>query len=248
MVNKNEIIFGIRSVEEAIQTGQELERVFVRKDLRGEHASGLLQKIKKNGIPYQLVPLEKLNRFTRKNHQGVVALISPILYHDLSGLLPAIYEKGKIPLLLILDGITDVRNFGAIARTCECAGVDGIIIPFKGSARIHEDAVKTSAGALLNIPVSRTGNLPEAVRYLKNSGVKIIGATESSARSLFRADLKDPLAIVMGSEEKGISKKLLAMCDETLAIPVYGVISSLNVSVAASIILYEAVRQRSNPS
>jgi 23S rRNA (guanosine2251-2'-O)-methyltransferase len=242
---QKEIIFGIRAVEEAILAGQELERVFIRKDLRSGQSTSLLHRIRKAGIPYQLVPAEKLNRFTRKNHQGVVALISPILYHDPEKLLPAIFEAGRIPLLLVLDGITDVRNFGAIARTAECAGVDGMIIPFKGSARIQEDAVKTSAGALMNIPVCRVDNLSGAVKYLKNSGLKTIGATETAGSSLFSADLKDPLAIIMGSEERGISAGLLAQCDETIAIPVYGQISSLNVSVAASIIMYETVRQRS---
>ncbi len=247
MGKKKEIIFGIRTVEEAILSGQELEKVFIRKDLKGEHSSALLHRIRNADVPYQFVPQEKLNQFTRKNHQGVIALISPILYHDLSKLLPSLYESGRVPLLLILDGITDVRNFGAIARTAECAGVGGIIIPFKGSARIHEDAVKTSAGALLNIPICRTGNLIDAVKFLKNSGVRITGATESAEKSLFDVDLKDPQAIIMGSEEHGISGSLLASCAETVAIPIYGQISSLNVSVAASVIIYEAVRQRSLP-
>ena len=161
---------------------------------------------RKAGIPSQFVPVEKLNRFTRKNHQGVVALISPILYHDLEKLVPMIYESGRVPLLMVLDGITDVRNFGAIARTAECAGVDGLIIPQKGAARIHEDAVKTSAGALLTVPVCRHYNLTEAVRYLKNSGIRAIGATEKSGNTYFDTSFIDPVAIVMGSEEKGISE------------------------------------------
>ena len=239
-----EIIFGIRAVDEAILSGQELERVYFRRDLKGEQSADLLNKVRNAGIPYQLVPQEKLNQFTRKNHQGVIALISPILYHDLTKFLPSLFESGRIPLLLVLDGITDVRNFGAIARTSECAGVDGIIIPFKGSARIHEDAVKTSAGALLTIPVCRTNNLPDAVKYIKDSGIRIVGATESAAKCFYDADLKDPMAIIMGSEETGISSGLLVLCDETVAIPVYGKISSLNVSVAASLLVYEAVRQR----
>jgi len=242
--SKKEIIFGIRAVEEAIQSGQELERVFVRKDLRGEQSADLLHRMRNAGIPFQLVPQEKLNQFTRKNHQGIVALISPILYHDVTKLIPALFESGRTPLLLVLDGITDVRNFGAISRSAECAGVDGIILPFKGSAMIQEDAVKTSAGALMSIPVCRVDSLPDAVKYLKNSGIKVVGATESADTSIFKADLKDPLAIVMGSEERGISGGLIAVCDETVVIPIYGKISSLNVSVAASILVYEAVRQR----
>lgn len=245
MGNNKEIIFGIRAVEEAIRSGQELERVFVRKDLRGEQSADLLHRMRNAGIPFQLVPQEKLNQFTRKNHQGIVALISPILYHDVTKLVPSLFESGRTPLLLVLDGITDVRNFGAIARSAECAGVDGIIIPFKGSAMIQEDAVKTSAGALMNIPVCRIDNLPDVVKYLKNSGFIVVAATESSEKSLFDADLRDPLAIVVGSEEKGISSGLLAVCDQTVAIPIHGKIASLNVSVATSILVYEAVRQRS---
>jgi 23S rRNA (guanosine2251-2'-O)-methyltransferase len=242
--NQKEIIFGIRAVTEAIQTGQELERIFFRKDLRGEQSSELLNLTKKADIPSQFVPVEKLNRFTRKNHQGVVALISPILYHDLGKLVPMIYESGKVPLLMVLDGITDVRNFGAIARTAECAGVDGLIIPHKGAARIHEDAVKTSAGALLSIPVCRHYNLTEAVRYLKNSGIRAVGATEKSDLTFYETSFRDPVAFIMGSEEKGISGSILKMCDELVSIPLFGNISSLNVSVAASLLMYEAIRQR----
>lgn len=244
MGNYKEIIFGIRTVTEAIQSGQELERIFFRKDLRGEQSSTLLNLTKRAGIPSQFVPVEKLNRFTRKNHQGVVALISPILYHDLEKLIPVIYESGKVPLLIVLDGITDVRNFGAIARTAECAGVDGLIIPQRGAARIHEDAVKTSAGALLSIPVCRHYNLVEAVRYLRNSGIKTVGATEKSDLSFYETSFRDPVAIIMGSEEKGISTSILKLCDELVSIPLFGNIASLNVSVAASLLIYEAIRQR----
>ena len=244
MAKNKEIIFGIRSVEEAILSGQELERVYFRKDLRGELSSELLHKVRKAGIPFQFVPAEKLNQITRKNHQGVIAHISPILYHDLTTLVPGLFETGKTPLLLILDGITDVRNFGAIARSAECAGVHGIIIPHKGSARIHEDAVKTSAGALLSLPVCRTNHLPDAVKFLKNSGIRILGADEKSDALFFESDFTDPLAIILGSEESGVSPALLKLCDAVVGIPVYGNISSLNVSVAASLLVYEAVRQR----
>ena len=245
MGNQKEIIFGIRAVTEAIQSGQELERIFFRKDLRGELSAQLFNLAKKAGIPTQYVPGEKLNRFTRKNHQGIVALISPILYYDLEKLVPMIYESGKVPFLMLLDGITDVRNFGAIARTAECAGLDGLIIPHRGAARIHEDAVKTSAGALLSVPVCRHYSLTEAVRYLKNSGIRIIGAKEKSDLTFYQTSLSDPVAIVMGSEEKGISGGILKVCDELVSIPLFGNISSLNVSVAASLLMYEAVRQRS---
>ncbi|MFC2116089.1 23S rRNA (guanosine(2251)-2'-O)-methyltransferase RlmB [Bacteroidota bacterium] len=246
MSKQNEVIFGIRAVTEAIQSGQELERVFFRKGLHGELASGLLALARKSGVPIQFVPIEKLMQFTRKNHQGVVALISPILYHDLEKLIPSLYEEGAVPLLMVLDGITDVRNFGAIARTADCAGVHGLIIPYSGSARIHEDAVKTSAGALLTIPVCRVDKLPEALKFLRNSGIRIVGASEKASTSFYQADFNDPMAIVMGSEEKGVHPSILALCDEEVSIPVYGQIASLNVSVAASLLMYEAIRQRSS--
>ena len=246
MSKQKEVIFGIRAVTEAIQSGQELERVFFRKGLHGELASGLLSFARKSDVPIQFVPIEKLNQFTRKNHQGVVALISPILYHDIEKLIPVLYEEGKVPLLMILDGITDVRNFGAIARSADCAGVHGLIIPSSGSARIHEDAVKTSAGALLTIPVCRVDKLADAIKYLKNSGIRIVGSTEKASLNFHQADLNDPLAIVMGSEEKGIHPNILVLCDEEVVIPVYGQIASLNVSVAAPLLMYEAVRQRSS--
>jgi len=244
LAKKNEIIFGVRAVIEAMQSGQELERVFFRKGLQGDLANELVSRARKSGVPVQFVPGEKLNQFTRKNHQGVVALISPILYHNIEQLLPGLYEAGKTPLLLILDGITDVRNFGAIARSAECGGVDGLIIPFSGAARIHEDAVKTSAGALLTIPVCRTPSLADSIKFLKNSGVKIIGSSEKASINYHQADMKDPLAIVMGSEEKGMHPSMAALCDQDVSIPVYGQIASLNVSVAASLLIYEAVRQR----
>lgn len=246
MTKQKEIIFGTRAVTEAIQSGQELERVFFRKGQQGELATGLLALARKSGVPIQFVPVEKLNQFTRKNHQGVVALISPILYHDLEKLVPGLFEAGKNPLLLVLDSITDVRNFGAIVRTAECAGVHGLVVPRSGSARIHEDAVKTSSGALLTVPVCRVANLSDAIKYLKNSGIRIVGAIEKASLNFYDADFRDPLAIVMGSEEKGIHPSILAICDEEVVIPVYGQIASLNVSVAASLLMYEAVRQRGN--
>jgi len=235
----------MRAVSEAIQSGQELERIYFRKGLQGEQSNQLVSMARKSGVPLQFVPVEKLNQFTRKNHQGVVALISPILYHNLEQLVPGLFEAGKTPLLMILDGITDVRNFGAIARSAECAGVHGLVIPQSGSARIHEDAVKTSAGALLTVPVCRVAGIPDAIKYLKNSGMHLVAATEKAPRTFYEADLTPPLAIVMGSEEKGIQFSVLALCDEEVAIPVYGQIASLNVSVAASLLMYEARRQRS---
>ncbi len=244
MAQQKEIIFGIRAVSEAIRSGQELERVFFKKSLQGKLASDLISLVRKSGVPVGFVPLEKLNRFTRKNHQGVVALISPILYHKLEQLVPLLFESGRIPLLMILDGITDVRNFGAIARSAECAGVHGLLVPQSGSARIHEDAVKTSSGALLTVPVCRAARLDEAIRFLKDSGIHIVGSSEKAPVNFHEVNLTDPVAILMGSEEKGISPSLLALCDQVVSIPVHGKIASLNVSVAASLLMYEALRQR----
>jgi len=244
MPSQKEIIFGIRAVSEAIKSGQELDRVLFRKGLQGVQASELLSLARKSGILVQFVPPERLNRFTRKNHQGVVALISPVAYHNLEQLVPGLFEAGKTPLILVLDGITDVRNFGAIARSAECAGVHALVIPQSGSAGIHEDAVKTSAGALMTLPVCRVARLSAALEYLKNSGIRLIGSADSASESLFDSDLQDPVAIVVGSEEKGIHPSVLALCDQVVSIPVRGQITSLNVSVAASLMVYEAVRQR----
>ena len=245
MKGKDQIVFGIHAVLEAIDAGKELEKVLIKANQgTSDIFSDLRKKLIDDKIPFQHVPMEKLNSITRKNHQGVIAYISEISYGEIEFILPQVFEKGKTPLLLVLDQVSDVRNFGAISRSAECAGVHGLVIPESGSARIHEDAVKTSAGALLNIPVCRTNTLPDAVNYIKNSGVRIIGAVESADKSFFDADLKDPVAIIMGSEEKGISTSLLALCDEAVSIPVHGKISSLNVSVAASLLVYEVVRQR----
>jgi 23S rRNA (guanosine2251-2'-O)-methyltransferase len=195
-------------------------------------------------VVYQFVPIEKINRITRKNHQGVVALLSPVDFYRIESLLPGIYEAGKDPFLLVLDQITDVRNFGAIVRTAECAGVHAVIIPEKGMAGIGADAVKTSAGAIHHMPVCRTDNLPKTIRYLKDSGIRIIAANEKSSRLYIKAEMNTPLAIILGSEEKGISHQLLDLADQQVKIPVLGKIESLNVSVAAALLVYEAVRQK----
>jgi len=207
-----------------------------------------LQEIKKEAsafrIPFQFVPKEKLFKITRQNHQGVVALVSPVSYVELSQLLPMLFEAGKSPFLLVLDKITDVRNVGSIARSAECAGVDALIIPAKGSALLSADAVKTSAGALTRLPVCRVGSMKGTIDFLKNSGISIIGTKEGSEVTYHEVDYSIPVAIIMGSEEKGISEEILGMCDHKIGIPVLGEIQSLNVSVAAGIILYEGVKQR----
>jgi 23S rRNA (guanosine2251-2'-O)-methyltransferase len=195
-------------------------------------------------INYKHVPLEKINRLTRKNHQGVFAFISPIDFHNIEDIIPTLFEEGKNPLILVLDRITDVRNFGAIARTAECAGVDTILIPEQNAAAINADAIKTSAGALHKVTVCRTWNLKLALQYLKDSGIQLIGCTEKTQDNMYKPDYTPPTAIIMGSEEDGVSPEFLKMCDARAKIPMSGKIASLNVSVATGVILYEAIRQR----
>ena len=244
-MNKDEFVFGTRAVIEAIKTDRFIEKIFLKKGLKNELSLELFQLIREEQIPFQFVPVEKINRITRKNHQGVLALLSPIEYHNIEALLPGIYESGKDPFLLILDQVTDVRNFGAIVRSAECTGVNAIIIPEKGTARIGGDAIKTSAGAIHYVPICKVQSLSKTINYLKNSGIKITAATEKATTAYTNAKLNVPLAIVMGSEESGISKPVLELADELLTIPILGKIKSLNVSVAAAIMLYEAVRQKS---
>lgn len=244
-MEKENFIYGLHPVTEAIKSGQEIDRILFKKGLQGSFSAELLQLAKEYAIPFQFVPQEKLDRITRKNHQGVIALISQISYSSLENLVQMVYEKGKTPLFLILDGITDVRNFGAISRTAECSGVDGIIIPLTGSAQINEEAVRTSAGALMRIPVCREKALKAAAKFLKESGIALVAATEHAEKEYFNVDLSSPLAIIMGSEENGISNDLLRSCDHMVKIPMMGGISSLNVSVAAGVLLFDVVRQRS---
>ena len=245
---KNEqYIYGIRPVIEALKSGKEIERILLQKGLRGEGFHELFGIIRQLEIPTQTVPVDKLNRITRKNHHGVVAFLSEISYQRLDYIVPFIYEEGKIPLILVLDRITDVRNLGAIARTAECAGADAILLPVKGSAQINADTVKASAGALYKIPVCRCPDLQNSIQYMKNSGLRIFAATEKAGREHFRADFTGPSALILGSEEDGISPEILRLADEEIRIPLQGEIASLNVSVAAGILLYEAIRQRQNP-
>jgi 23S rRNA (guanosine2251-2'-O)-methyltransferase len=242
----NQQVFGIRAVMEAIDSGKEIESLYIQKGISGDLFRELKKRIDQLEIKYQYVPVEKLNRLTPKNHQGVVAFISPISFHKVEDLIPFIYENGETPLLLVLDRITDVRNFGALARTAECAGVHGIIIPLKESAAIHSDSIKTSAGALFKIPVCRVHSLKKAVEYMQESGLQVIGCSEKNDESLYTVDFTVPTAVVMGSEEDGISNELMRILDRFAKIPLKGEIESLNVSVAAGVVLYEAVRQRIN--
>lgn len=243
-MNKNDYIFGIRAIIEAIEAGKEIDKVMIRRELGGELAKELTARLRECEIPVQRVPLEKLNRITMKNHQGAIAILSPVGYHRLDQLVPTMFEEGRMPLVMILDGLTDTRNFGAIARTAECAGFDTIVIPERGSVSVNGDAVKTSAGALLHIPVCRVRSAAEAATYLQQSGFRVVGATEKGAVPYTEADYTGPTAIVMGSEDTGISQETLRVCDTLACIPIKGNIGSLNVSVAAGVMMYEAVRQR----
>jgi len=241
---EKEMIFGIRPVLEAIQAGKDIDKILLRRDMSNEISRELFAATKGLHIPVQFVPLEKLNKFTDKNHQGVIAFTSPVTYQRIEDIIPGIYEAGKTPFVVVLDGITDVRNFGAIARTCECAGVDAIVIPARGGVSITSDAVKTSAGALLSIPVCREINLLETLQFLSLSGIKLIAATEKGEKNYTEVDFNEPTAIILGSEDEGISTELLKLCHEKVQIPIFGKISSLNVSVAAGVLIYEVIRQR----
>lgn len=245
MEKEKDVIFGIRPVIEAIRAGKQIDRLLFKQGLQGPLYHELMTEVKKNQIPYQIVPLERIEIVTRKNHQGVLAWLSLIEYQQISNLLPMIYDNGEDPFLLVLNGVSDVRNFGAIVRTAECFGVHSIIIPEKGSARITADAIKTSAGALHSLPVCREKSITKTIEYLKNSGLRIISADEKTGMPAAGADMKGPVALIMGSEDKGISRELTSLSDQAVRIPMTGSIGSLNVSVAAGILLYEIVRQRS---
>ena len=243
-MKEKEMIFGIRAVIEAIEAGKEIDKIIVKRELQGDLFRELTAALESRDIPVQRVPVERIDRYTRKNHQGVIAFLSAITYEKIEDIIPFLYEQGKNPFILVLDGLTDVRNFGAIARTCEVAGVDAIVIPARGSVTVNADAVKTSAGALLKIPVCKENSLTEAIHFLKNSGVKVIAATERAAQVYTEVDYTGPVAIVMGSEDVGVSNDNLRICDELVKIPQFGTIGSLNVSVAAGVLIYESIRQK----
>jgi 23S rRNA (guanosine2251-2'-O)-methyltransferase len=238
------LIFGTRAVIEAVNAGKDIEKIFVQKGLSNELYNQLRNALKGNTVPIQFVPPEKLRRMTDKNHQGVIAYLTEITYYSTGDLLTEVIEKGAVPLLLVLDRITDVRNFGAIARGAECAGVNFIIIPSRGAAQINGDAIKTSAGALHRLKVCREDNLKNTLEYLKESGLQIIACHEKTDKLIYDADLTRPTAIIMGSEENGISNEYLKRSDLQVKIPMVGNIASLNVSVATGIVLFEAVKQR----
>lgn len=243
-MQKETKLYGLRAILEAIEADKSIDKIFLQKGLRGELFAELEKKIRKKGLNFSYVPVEKLNRLTPNNHQGVVAQISPISFYDLDALVTAVKETKEHPLFLVLDQLSDVRNFGAIIRTAECTGVDGIIIQKKGSAPINGDTIKTSAGAVFNIPICKVDHIKDALYYFQASDIKIIAATEKTDNSLYITDFTKGCAIVMGSEGKGISPSVLKIVDAKAKLPMFGNIASLNVSVACGVFLYEAVRQR----
>lgn len=244
MLEKNDYIYGIRAVIEAAEAGKEFDKVLISNTLQSALAPELMTALKSRGILIQKVPVEKIDRITRRNHQGVLAILSAVSYCSLATLVPTLFEEGKTPLIVMLDGVTDVRNFGAIARTCECAGVDAMVIARRGGASVTADAMKTSAGALAYLPICRENSIINAVKFLRDCGFQIVAATEKSDIPYTRADFTLPTAIVMGAEDTGISEDVLRFSTARVVIPERGHISSLNVSVAAGVMIYEAVRQR----
>lgn len=245
MQKESDCIFGLRPVIEAIRAGKQIDRLLVKQGLQGPLYHELMTEVRKNSIVYQVVPVERIELVTRKNHQGVLAWLAVVEYQKVENLLPMVFEKGEDPLFIALDGVSDVRNFGAIVRTAEVLGAHGIVIPEKGSARITADAVKTSAGALHSFPVCREKSIVRSVEFLRTSGLKVICAEEKNGSPADEVSLTGPAVLVMGSEDKGISRELLSLADHVIRIPMKGSIGSLNVSVAAGILLYEITRQRS---
>lgn len=242
-MGKPNLIFGMHPLLEALEAGREIDKILLKRGLRSEEVSRITALARERTIPLQIVPEERLTRLTRKQHQGVIAFISEIEYTPLETLIPMLYEAGRSPFVLLLDGLTDVRNFGAIARTAECAGVDALIIPERGSVTVTADAIKTSAGALHRLPVCRVSSIMSAVSLLQASGLKFVAASEKARDVYTETELRLPLGLVLGAEDEGVSEEVLRRADHTVRIPQVGAIGSLNVSVAAGILIYEIVRQ-----
>lgn len=243
-MEKEHQIFGIRAIIEAIQAGAAIDKVFIQKEVSGELMKDLMKVMKRANVNFSYVPVEKLNRLTSNNHQGAVASISPIAFHDLESLITAVTDSGKMPMFLILDQLSDARNFGAIIRTAECTGVNGIIVQKAGSAPVNGDTVKTSAGAVFNVPICKVEHIKDAIFILQGSGIKTVAATEKTESSIYDINFNEPVGIIMGSEDRGINPSVLKIVDEKAKLPMFGTIGSLNVSVACGAFLYEAVRQR----
>ena len=246
MIDKNQYIYGIHAVLEAIDAGKDIDKIFLSKTLNNETAQEISNRARALRVPVQRVPVQKIDRITRRNHQGVLALMSAVTYYHLEDMVPQMFDDGENPFIVVLDGVTDVRNFGAVARTCECAGVSAIVIPDRESVSANADAVKTSAGALNYLPVCREHNLVNAVKLLRDSGFRVVGTSDKSKTSYTSADYTGPVAIVLGAEDKGITPEIMKLCDTQVYIPEFGHINSLNVSVAGGIMIYEVVRQRLN--
>lgn len=242
--NQSSLVYGRMPVLELVQSEKTVEKILLKKGTRGEFEVALRNSLKGKDIPVQHVPEKKLDMLVQANHQGVIAITSLIEYQELQDIIPFVFEQGRSPAILILDGVTDVRNFGAIARSAEIFGVDGIVIPVKGSAQINEDAIKSSAGALLNIAVCRTQSIAHSIQYCKDAGLRIIGANMTADRKVSECDFKGPFVLIMGSEGDGMSIHLKKLLDQTCFIPQQGKTESLNVSVATAIILYESSKQR----
>ena len=243
-MKKDQFIFGLYPVLEALQAKAPVDKIFLNQQSEASRFHEILQLAQAQNVTVNSVPQEKLDKLTRSNHQGIVAYLSPIQFTDLDTLVASVLEQSKSPLLLILDQITDARNFGAIIRTAECTGVDGIIILKKGGAPVSADTVKTSAGAIFNIPVCKVDHIKDALYYLQGSGFKVVGASEKTTNSYFDADLTGAMGLVLGSEDKGISKSIIPLLDGLISLPMVGKTKSLNVSVACGALLFEAVRQR----
>jgi 23S rRNA (guanosine2251-2'-O)-methyltransferase len=240
---RNQMLIGLRPLQEAIAAGKEFDKVLLQRGLQGTVAQEVKILLQQEQIPYQLVPSEKLDRITSKNHQGIIAFVSPLSYGNLDNIVQELFARGTTPRLLMLDGVTDVRNFGAICRTAECFGVHAVIVPEKGSAQMNEEAIKTSAGALYNIPVCRVKSLSYTINNLRQSGITVVACSEKTRKESYELELTNPLCIIMGSEESGVSAEALKASDYIMRIPMSGKTTSLNVSVAAGIALYEVVRQ-----
>lgn len=246
MIDKTQYIYGVHAVLEAFEAGKDIDKILLSKTLNDETAKEISEKARALRVPVQRVPVQKIDRITRKNHQGVLAMMAAVTYYQVEDLVPQLFDVGENPFIVVLDGVTDVRNFGAVARTCECAGVSAIVIPDRESVSVNADAVKTSAGALNYLPVCREHNLVKAVRLLRDSGFKIVGTSDKSQMPYTKGNYTGPVAIVLGAEDKGISPEIMKLCDTQVLIPEFGHINSLNVSVAGGIMIYEVVRQRLN--
>jgi 23S rRNA (guanosine2251-2'-O)-methyltransferase len=241
---KNDNIFGVQAVKEALRSEQNIQKVLVRAGSQGQSIQEIIREAREKGIPLQYVPDEKLAKITDQNHQGIIAIISPVAYQDIEDIIIHITESKLIPLIVVLDGITDVRNFGAIVRTAECAGCHAVLIPESGGASITPDAIKASAGALNHLPICRYKHIKDIIVLLKQYGISVIAATEKTQETLYEYDFTMPIALILGAEGFGVSDAALKTADKLLSIPMYGKLESLNVSVSASLFIYEALRQR----